>query len=76
MTNPWQEYKKKLGGARPWDFLNPKTEYEDEDVSIARLEICESCPRLIKTTKQCRECGCFMALKVKLKNAACPINKW
>jgi hypothetical protein len=76
MTNPWQEYKKKLGDARPWDFLNPKTEYEDEDVSKARLEICESCPRLIKTTKQCRECGCFMALKVKLKNATCPINKW
>ena len=76
MTNPWQEYKKKLGVTRPWDLLNPNKEVTDEAVSSARLDICELCPRLIKTTHQCKECGCFMKLKVKLESAVCPLGKW
>lgn len=74
--NAWQEYKKKLGTTRPWDFVNPKTEYADEELSTKRFSICEKCSSLIKVTSQCKECGCFMKAKVKLKEAVCPLGKW
>lgn len=76
MTNAWQEYKKKLGTTRPWDVFNPNAEHTSEEEASNRYEVCLECPKLIKSTKQCKECGCFMALKVKLKNATCPIGKW
>ena len=73
---PWQEYKKKLGDTRPWDIVNPQTPKADDELANKRLDICLSCDRLIKATKQCKECGCFMALKVKLQHAVCPLSKW
>jgi hypothetical protein len=72
----WDEYKAKLGDTRPWDLLNPKTEYVDEEASDARMTICNGCPKLIKLTKQCKECGCIMSVKTKLKLASCPLEKW
>ncbi len=74
--NPWQEYKKKLGTTRPWDVLNSNVEKASEEEAQARLNTCISCDRLIQFTKQCKECGCIMAIKVKLKKATCPLNKW
>ncbi|NBP57569.1 hypothetical protein EBU71_13735 [bacterium] len=73
---PWQKYKQNLGDSRPWDLVNPGKARADEDVASKRLDICLSCPELIKLTKQCKKCGCFMSAKVKLDNAACPIGKW
>jgi hypothetical protein len=73
--SPWQEYKKKLGDARPWDIVNSRN-LIDEETASKRMGICEECPRLIKGTKQCKECGCFMSLKTKLESAVCPIGKW
>ena len=61
---------------KPWDLLNPNKTQVTEDVQKNRLSICESCPRLIKLTKTCRECGCFMVLKTKLTEANCPLKKW
>lgn len=74
--NAWQEYKKKLGTTRPWDFVRPSTEYATEETEVERYAICEQCPSLTSTTKQCKECGCFMKMKVKLKEAVCPLGKW
>ncbi len=74
--NAWQEYKKKLGDTRPWDLLNPNVEKLSADESGARIEICNACPELIQLTKQCKQCGCFMAAKTKLKDAKCPLGKW
>ncbi len=71
----WEEYKKKLGDTRPWDALD-SAKHTDGDIAHKRMEICDACPRLIRATKQCRECGCFMALKTKIANAVCPIGKW
>lgn len=71
----WKEYKKKLGETRPWDAVN-KSNYTESDTAIKRMEICNQCPRLIPVTKQCKECGCFMVLKTKLKEASCPLGKW
>lgn len=73
---PWQRYKQNLGETRPWDLMNPRVErLSDEDRDV-RYNICLSCPELIKITKQCKKCGCFMSEKTKLKSATCPIGKW
>lgn len=62
--------------ARPWDLLNPNTEYVDSKKAKERFDICKSCPKLIKGVKVCEECGCFMALKTKIAHAECPLGKW
>lgn len=60
----------------PMDLINPNTEWAVESLSSERYSICQSCPELIKLTKQCKKCGCFMAAKTKLQKATCPIGKW
>jgi len=74
--NAWQEYKQRLGTTRPWDLLNPNAPRADEQVSESRLETCLECSELINVTKQCKQCGCVMTMKVKLKLATCPLGKW
>jgi hypothetical protein len=71
----WQEYKEK-NGVTPLDLLNPMTKHASEEMSVSRMLICEGCPELIKATKQCKKCGCFMALKTKIEAAKCPIGNW
>lgn len=74
--SPWQQWKKNLGEARPWDIINPEVEFVDSKISNDRFSICKQCPELINLTKQCKKCGCFMAAKTKLPNATCPLGKW
>ena len=76
MTSKWQQYKDKLGETRPWDTLNPNTEYVEEAEATRRYDICKACPELIDLTKQCKQCGCVMPLKTKLAKATCPLSKW
>jgi hypothetical protein len=78
----WEDYKKKRtqnlqNGAqvRPTDILD-KNNYTDNKTAEARMSICNSCPSLLSVTKQCKECGCFMKIKVKLEQAVCPLGKW
>lgn len=71
----WQEYKNKVGDARPWHMFDP-TKHAELPVAEARMQICEQCPRFVHITKQCKECGCFMNLKTKLSGAKCPLDKW
>ena len=66
----------KDGEVRPWDFLNPNTDYVTEETAEERLDICKACPELIQLTKTCKKCGCFMAYKTKLAKAVCPLEKW
>ena len=72
----WEEYKRRLGEARPWDLLNPNAPRVDAEKAESRLAICLECPELVKVTKQCKQCGCFMQGKVKLESASCPLGKW
>jgi hypothetical protein len=72
----WDEYKKNLGDTRPWDLINPNTEWATDEVAKQRYSICQGCPELIKLTKQCKKCGCFMVSKTKLQTAVCPLGKW
>lgn len=64
------------GDVKPWDMVNPQEEKVSDEEATRRFDICKSCPELIKLTKQCRNCGCFMAAKTKLEKATCPIGKW
>ncbi len=73
---PWQKYKKNLGDTRPWDLINPETEWASHELAQDRYSICQQCPELIKLTKQCKKCGCFMIAKTKLQKATCPLGKW
>lgn len=67
----WERVK-----ARPWDLLNKNIELVETELSEQRLNICKACPKYIKATHQCKECGCIMNLKTKLPHASCPLNKW
>lgn len=88
----WEEYKKKKAEqlknntqsskpvkafkrATPVQLINKQNHVSDE-IADSRMQLCEQCPELIKMTKQCKKCGCFMALKTKLKLASCPMGKW
>lgn len=71
----WEQYKEK-NGVTPLDLLNPMTKQASEELSHSRFEICKACPELVKLTKQCKKCGCFMAVKTKLEGAICPLGKW
>jgi len=73
---PWQRYKKNLGETRPWDIVNPATEWASKELANTRYAICKVCPELIKLTSQCKKCGCFMIAKTKLEKATCPLGKW
>ena len=62
--------------ARPWDLFNKNIGRVEQDIAKERLGICNGCERFIKSTTQCKECGCIMKLKTKLPNASCPLGKW
>ncbi len=72
----WEEWKKNVGETRPWHLLDSNKHIENEELGKERFRICKDCPELIKATKQCKKCGCFMAVKTKLQSATCPIGKW
>lgn len=62
--------------ARPWDFFNKNVDRVSLEIYEKRMSICQSCPELIKTTKQCKICLCIMPAKARLPHADCPIGKW
>lgn len=47
-----------------------------EDVRVARLAACESCPSLRASDCRCSACSCFVDLKTTLAAEACPEGKW
>jgi hypothetical protein len=48
----------------------------EKEVADKRYEICKSCDRFFKFTNQCKECGCVMRAKTKIKGQVCPLGKW
>ncbi len=46
------------------------------DTAKARLQVCSSCDRLDILTRQCRECWCFIRMKVQWLDEICPLKKW
>lgn len=48
----------------------------DEQTYNERMNVCNGCESYVKLLHQCRECGCIMNLKARLKKAKCPLSKW
>jgi hypothetical protein len=69
-------YNRDPENVKPWDLVNPKSEFVDTETSDQRYQICKTCPDFIKLTTQCKKCGCFMKAKTTLEKATCPIGKW
>lgn len=57
------------------DYINGNIVYIDKEGEKYRNDICNNCERL-SFIKNCKECGCFVKLKVKYYNSSCPLNKW
>ena len=60
----------------PFDLFNPYKKKVSDKVLAQRLGICVYCPKYRQKTQQCKECGCIMPLKAKLRDATCPLGKW
>jgi rRNA maturation endonuclease Nob1 len=50
--------------------------FVEKDIALLRFQECLDCDRLFKPTYSCKECGCFMKIKVKLQGVSCPLKKW
>ena len=71
-----------------WEIISEeKTEVQDDtpkpsefwatpDQKLERFNICQACDRWKASTRQCKECGCFMDIKTKIKGTECPLGKW
>ncbi len=53
----------------------PVADYVGDELVAKRLEVCNSCPKLIGGMT-CRDCGCFVQFRVRHKTAACINGKW
>lgn len=59
------------------DLLNGKLPIAaEQDLAAVRLVICKTCPEFSTMSRQCKRCGCFVDLKVKVLTEACPLNFW
>lgn len=53
-----------------------------EELQKLRLDICKSCPFVIKPKKKnkgkhrCSKCGCYLEMKTRVKTEKCPKGKW
>lgn len=56
--------------------LEKELKEEEKLIAEKRYNICVSCDRFMKITKQCKECFCFIPLKTKIMDTECPIGKW
>ena len=41
-----------------------------------RFDICDSCEKFNRSTYTCKECGCFMPVKITIPLTSCPLGKW
>jgi hypothetical protein len=46
----------------------------EEDVIQARRKMCMECPEF--DFGLCKQCGCYLYAKTRLKKERCPLNKW
>lgn len=55
-------------------FWNVKLASENE--AIKRIQTCRACDQFISLTSMCKQCGCYMPFKTKLRSMGCPIGHW
>ena len=47
-----------------------------DEVFHKRMGVCTQCPKHMKETNQCGECGCYLVLKARGASFKCPLGKW
>lgn len=57
-------------------LLRRKNIIASAEIVEKRLQICEKCPRFLAESRQCRECTCYVDLKVQLTTEECPQGRW
>ncbi len=55
---------------------NEQIQLDDNRPAIDRMKLCLQCEHFFKPTRQCKKCGCFMPIKVRLSGSSCPVKKW
>jgi len=45
-----------------------------EHFAQVRIKICRECEHYIMLV--CKQCGCFMPAKTRIKGVECPLKKW
>ena len=53
-----------------------KGELVPNDVKVERVSKCNSCPELIKATRQCGLCLCLVDWKTQIPAQSCPVMQW
>jgi len=49
----------------------------DEDTHLKRINMCLQCPEYSNNIGQfCKKCRCAIAIKTKLRDSHCPLEKW
>lgn len=76
MTSEWAKFKAENRRPKPSIFSRLSVERVSDEVAEARYATCLECPELSSITKQCAQCACFMAVKVRFVRSTCPLNKW
>jgi hypothetical protein len=50
--------------------------FVEKQQAQVRYDKCKICENFSKKTSFCKKCYCIMKIKVTLKDAKCPIDKW
>jgi hypothetical protein len=58
-----------------WKDIRLTKDVTDE-IENQRIELCKSCEKFTSLIKACKECGCFMPVKVRYSFFNCPLKKW
>ena len=53
-----------------------KNYLQDSEIIQNRINICNNCPYLLKSTRNCLVCGCFVDLKAQIRQENCPKHNW
>lgn len=58
------------------ELAKGKSVFVNSSIQNDRMSICNNCEYFNSKTTQCRQCGCFMSAKARLKTSSCPAGKW
>jgi hypothetical protein len=58
------------------ELAKGKSIFVSSPIQESRISTCNSCEYFNDKTTQCRQCGCFMSAKTRLKTSSCPVGKW
>ena len=58
------------------NVVQAKPSISEEKRVAERLAICGKCPSLMRSSRRCSECGCFVSAKTQFEFEECPLGKW